>query len=90
VLERWLVDQQITDSEAHKKAREDLSAARASKARALWHLALERITMGMIPSNVSFHLPAQISFSLAMAAAALFFRYGGVDKMDGRGCCSAT
>jgi hypothetical protein len=44
------VDQQIVDSEqAQKKARGDLSAARTSKARALWHLALERITMGMIP-----------------------------------------
>ena len=44
------VDQQIVDSEqALKKAQGDLSAARTSKARALWHLALERITMGMIP-----------------------------------------
>lgn len=77
------IDQQIVDSvQAQKKARQDLSAARTSKARALWHLALERITMGMIPSNELFSASPKFRSLWQWRLLLHSFRYGIEDTMD--------
>jgi hypothetical protein len=77
------IDQQIVASEqAQKKAREDLSEAKTSKVRALWHLALERITMGMIPprelSSVCLKFRSLWQWRLLLHSS----RYSVEDKMD--------